>query len=163
MFTNTHVLHTNTHTHTIAVCHFITEFINLISVALEKKTTPSSSSSQSLFSNTCGCRTSSTWVSTTQRSGEWRPQSRWRPGNSTGSSLNRAPPPWDVWLPCVSWRTRSRKQPGPKAQRGGPGVSETAPLSSLCNYGKKQCTSKLKSSNLHTTGPTVYPHRQHIR
>lgn len=28
---------------------------------------------------------------------------------------------------------------------------------------KKQCTSKLKSSNLHTTGPTVYPHRQHIR
>lgn len=94
-------------------------------------------SSQSPFLNTCGCRTSSISASPTEQWGEWWQKSRWHPGYGTESSLNRVQLPWGGLLLCVSWRTQSRKWPVPEAEQDGPGLSETASLSSLCNWGEE--------------------------
>lgn len=93
---------------------------------------------QSPFLNTCGCRTGSTSTSPTEQLGEWWQQSRWHPGYGTETSLTHVQLLVGVLLLCVSWQTQSRKQPGPEAEQEGPDLSETAPLSSLCNWGEEK-------------------------
>lgn len=94
------------------------------------------SSSVSLSWNTCGRRTSSLSVWPTGHRRGRRQKRQRHPGCCTESSSSRVPLPLNVQLLCVSWRTRSRRRPGPKAPRDGPSVCPTASLSSPCNWGE---------------------------
>lgn len=84
--------------------------------------------------NICECKTSRTSAPPTKPQSQLQVKSRRHPGCGTESSSSHVRPPSGAVLPCVSLQTRTRKQPGPEAERGGPGGSGTAPSFVPCNW-----------------------------